>query len=625
MSENMWGAQAAPPEDLNLRNLKITGQEETAALEPTLSDTSGGEVTIGAGDQAKAEGDKNGDWGEAQPYNYEEYSAAAPVKWDSSARVYEYNGEIGEVGPEYPELELQLFGDPEKRTSHGIDFTKIASIEVVQEGPVRINPIKTFEEANLHPVMLRNVELSGYKIPTPIQKFCIRAVGMGHDVIAIAQTGSGKTAAYLIPILNKLVGKAKKLAAPRPNPVTMDETVHGPIRAEPLVVIVSPSRELAVQIFNECRKFCYRTMLRPCVIYGGGTVSTQAAELAKGCDILVASPGRLIDFIERPRLLTLRRLRYMVIDEADELLHPDWEEDFKKILTGGEQEEDNVKYLLFSATFPKGARDLARTYLAENHVRIRVGRAGSSHENITQQIVYVEPAMKNQALIDLLHSLEPGRTIIFVNSKRAADEVDAFLYNLGLPCTSMHSDRTQREREAAMRAFRAGSCPIMVATAVSARGIDVQHVKYVINYDLPSSDHGGIEEYTHRIGRTGRIGHLGKAISFYSDRDEPLASVLTRTLIETNQEIPDFLKAYVPEGITRENLKFEADSDFDESEAANNPGGGWGAADKNDGEAGNNGGGWGGAAQAEGNAWEAPAASESNATTAGNGWGGAAW
>jgi ATP-dependent RNA helicase DDX3X len=149
-----------------------------------------------------------------------------------------------------------------------------------------------------------------------------------------------------------------------------------------------------------------------------------------------------------------------------------------------------------------------------------------------------------------------------------ADEIDDFLYNLGYPCTSMHSDRTQKEREAAMRGFRAGTAPILIATGVSARGIDVRNVMHVINYDLPSMEHGGIEEYVHRIGRTGRIGHRGLASSLYTENDEPIASVLTRTLLETDQEIPEFLLHNVPEGEARERLKFEADSDFDPEEAA---------------------------------------------------------
>lgn len=200
---------------------------------------------------------------------------------------------------------------------------------------MQIRPIMRFNEAGLHPAMMKNIELSLYQVPTPIQKYCLPAISRGHDVIGIAQTGSGKTAAYLIPILNKLMGKAKKLAAPRPNPATFQPGIDPPARAEPLVCIVVPTRELAIQIFMEARKFCYRSMLRPCVIYGGGPIRDQIDQLSKGCDILIASPGRLLDFMDRPQNLTLRRLKFMVIDEADEMLHDDWKEDFDKILGGG--------------------------------------------------------------------------------------------------------------------------------------------------------------------------------------------------------------------------------------------------------------------------------------------------
>lgn len=160
-----------------------------------------------------------------------------------------------------------------------------------------------------------------------------------------------------------------------------------------------------------------------------------------------------------------------------------------------------MKYMLFSATFPGAVRRLAKDHLAQDHVRIKVGRIGSTHENIKQDIIFVRQELKQTALLDLLYSMEPGRTIIFVNNKRTADEIDDLLFHKGLPSTSMHSDRTQREREDAMRAFRAGKAPLMVTTGVSARGIDVRNVKHVINYDLPTVEHGGIQEYTHRIGR----------------------------------------------------------------------------------------------------------------------------
>ncbi|KAK4102079.1 DEAD-domain-containing protein [Parathielavia hyrcaniae] len=613
MANNGWGPTPHEKAD----SAEAAGAFNTADMQTALPANGGNNGT-----DNRANADR---WVAVTPYDYSAYGTNEGHEWEGNARVYEWDGEEGDIGPEFPALEIELFGDPTTRgegnnrvgEGMGIDFSKIASIEMYQEGPVRVDPIASFKDAGLHPAMLRNVELAGYTVPTPIQRYCLPAIHLGYDVIGIAQTGSGKTAAFLIPILNKLMGKAKKWAAPRPNPVTFQEGVDREFRAEPLVVILSPTRELAVQIFNEARKFCYRTMLRPCVVYGGyGTRNEQRAQLQKGCDILIGTIGRLKDFLGDPKILTFRRVRYMVIDEADELLDEDWKEELDTIMCGGEQEEGNIKYLLFSATFPKRARDLAKTHLAETHVRLRVGRAGSSHENIKQNVIYVDPSLKKQALIDLMNSLPATRTIIFVNSKRAAEEVDDFLYNLGLPCTSIHSDRNQVEREASMRAFRGGSCPILIATGLSARGIDVRNVMHVVNYDLPSMDHGGIEEYTHRIGRTGRIGHRGLASSFYSDRDEPIASVLTRTLLETNQEIPDFLQQYVPEGATSTNLKFEADSDFeDEATGTGARGDGWGAGDA-DTDAGGDAWGGGGDANGDGDAGGWGGAGGWNADTA---------
>ncbi|KND87367.1 ATP-dependent RNA helicase ded1 [Tolypocladium ophioglossoides CBS 100239] len=503
-------------------------------------------------------------WVEQQALDYTAATGGDGVQtWDGNAPIYEWNDDFGDIGPKFPQVEMDLFGDPATRSERtGLDFSKIDQIDVQQEGPVKIKPIRSFKDAGLHPVLLENVQLSGYDNPTPIQKYTIASMLQGYDVIGVAQTGSGKTAAYLIPILSKLMGKAKKLAAPRANPATFvanrDEVI-----AEPLVLIIVPTRELAVQIFNEARRFCYRSMLRPGVAYGGAPVMDQIRLLGRGCDILVGTPGRLVDFISRPNVLTLRRLRHIIVDEADEMLESDWDEEIRQIITVGEQDEGNIKYGLFSATFPKAARDLAKDHLSASHVRFRVGRAGSTTENIRQIIIQAERDEKRQVLVRLLEDMHGVRTIIFANSRQAVDDLDDFLYNLKLPVTSMHSDRTQQEREAALRSFRSGKAPVLIATGVMARGIDVRNVMHVINFDLPSMDHGGIEEYTHRIGRTGRIGHRGVATSLYSERDEPIASVLTRTLLETKQDVPDFLQLYVPEGSAAEKPKFETESDFD--------------------------------------------------------------
>lgn len=263
--------------------------------------------------------------------------------------------------------------------------------------------------------MLENVKLCGYEHPTPIQAFAIPAVLQNYDMIGVAQTGkshhtftqalidkiagSGKTGAMLIPVISKLMGKVKKLAAARPG-------LGGErVRAEPLVLIVAPTRELCCQIFDEARRLCYRSMLRPCVAYGGAPVRDQAAQLNRGCDILIATPGRLIDFMNRPELLSLARVRFTIIDEADELLHDDWTDEMSKIMGGGgnfcpslgesvwftdlsldANTDGDHRYLLFSATFPKRLQKLAAKYLSADYVHVSVGRTGSVHINVKQNV-----------------------------------------------------------------------------------------------------------------------------------------------------------------------------------------------------------------------------------------------
>lgn len=199
--------------------------------------------------------------------------------------------------------------------------------------------------------------------------------------------GSGKTAAFMIPVLSKLMGKARKLAAPRPALVSGFDPARNGVRAEPLVLIIAPTRELCCQIFDEARRLCYRSMLRPCVAYGGGPVREQKEELRKGCDVLIGTPGRLRDFMSDPNLLVLSRLRYTIIDEADEMLHDDWADEMADILNGGDANIDaQHQYLLFSATFDKRMRNLAKKFLSQDFVRIRIGRAGSAHANVKQQV-----------------------------------------------------------------------------------------------------------------------------------------------------------------------------------------------------------------------------------------------
>ena len=288
-------------------------------------------------------------------------------------------------------------------------------------------------------------------------------------------------------------------------------------------------------------------------------------------------------------------------------MQEDWIDELGSILSGANLNEDSDHiFMMFSATFPAKYRGVAKKYMAKDFLRIKAGRCGSAHANIRQKVMWVDGNRKNEALYDVLFAHPPGRTIIFCNSKVVADKIDDFLYNADLPSASLHSERTQNEREDAIAGFRDGSIPILVTTGVAARGIDVAHVLHVINYDLPSATHGGIDEYVHRIGRTGRLGHMGLATSFYNERNDELAPELVKILMETDQEVPDFLEEFKPMDGT---VTFEeGDSDAEDDDP-------YGAAPAEaDAEGGADGGAWGVGGDA--------AAAQGDGDAVGDAWGG---
>ncbi|KAK5163367.1 uncharacterized protein LTR77_010740 [Saxophila tyrrhenica] len=570
-------------------------------------DTTNGDEGSGGGEtEAKPKADvlsteeytkkaRDAGWAKAVAFDYAEFQRTGGEdrgKYMGEAQIYPFKEEFGEVGPEVPELEAVLFGG-EFQMRKG-EHTEVLNIDVTVEGPEKILPFNSFDEAGLHPVVLSNIKLAQYDQPTAIQCYTIPIINQKHDVLAVAQTGkpfldppsvdvyitappgigSGKTAAYMIPIISNLMGKAKKLAASRPDTTSsrFDPRTMG-VRAEPLVVIVVPTRELAMQIFDEARRMCYRSMLRPCVTYGGLPMGVTRDQLAGGCDVLIATPGRLCDLMDKPHILTMSRVKYTVIDEADEMLDQDWAEELEKIMGGGDTNDDaDHVFIMTSATFPKGIRKLANEYLNEDFYRVRVGAKGqTAHKNIRQNIIWVDPQSKRDAVFDLLFEAEPTRTMIFCNSKGAVDELDDFLWNRGLPTTSIHADRNQLEREDAMRAFRTGKAPILIATGVSARGWDVKGCGHVINYDLPSGMYGGITEYIHRIGRTARIGNQGLATSFYNDRNEDIGEELVKVLIDCDCEVPEFLQQYAPD-----DGKVDFDDDTDDEDEGDAEGDGFG-------------------------------------------------
>ncbi|KAK9853650.1 hypothetical protein WJX84_006927 [Apatococcus fuscideae] len=296
-----------------------------------------------------------------------------------------------------------------------------------------------------------------------------------------------------------------------------------------------PTRELSSQIYEEARKFAYQTGIRPVVVYGGAPVVNQLRELERGCDILVATPGRLSDLIERARV-SLSQIRFLALDEADRMLDMGFEPQIRRIVEGEDMPRTGQRQtLLFSATFPKEIQRLAADFM-HNYIFLTVGRVGSSTDLIVQHIEYVSPNDKRAVLLDLINSVE-GLTLVFVETKRGADALEDYLVNNGFPATSIHGDRSQSEREMALRNFRSGRTPVLVATDVAARGLDIPHVTHVINFDLPTD----IDDYVHRIGRTGRAGKKGLATAFFTDKDTGIAKSLADLLQETNQEVPGWL------------------------------------------------------------------------------------
>ena len=441
-------------------------------------------------------------------------------------------------GPANARVERELFGtlnDPSKQHT-GINFEKYDDIPVEASGQGVPEPVTTFTNPPLDDHLLSNIELAGYKIPTPVQKYSIPIVMGGRDLMACAQTGSGKTGGFLFPILSQAYQNGPSGAAPQQGGFARQR------KAYPTSLILAPTRELVSQIYDEARKFAYRSWVRPCVVYGGADIGSQLRQIERGCDLLVATPGRLVDLIERGRI-SLANIKYLVLDEADRMLDMGFEPQIRRIVEGEDMPRtESRQTLMFSATFPRDIQMLARDFLRE-YVFLSVGRVGSTSENITQKIEYVEDMDKRSVLLDILHTHGAGLTLIFVETKRMADSLSDFLINQGFPATSIHGDRTQRERERALEMFRTGRCPILVATAVAARGLDIPNVKHVVNYDLPTD----IDDYVHRIGRTGRAGNTGISTAFFNRGNRGVVRDLIDLLKEANQEVPGFLETIARE------------------------------------------------------------------------------
>ncbi|XP_044442948.1 DEAD-box ATP-dependent RNA helicase 52A isoform X1 [Triticum aestivum] len=449
---------------------------------------------------------------------------------------------VGEVGEGLAGLDV----DGASRTGR-LDKYDIP-VEVSGDGAPA--PADGFEQAGLAEAVLRNVARCGYDNPTPVQRYSIPIVLSGRDLMACAQTGSGKTAAFCLPVVSGLVSAAEGGQGGEVGRGDRDAYDYDYRRvARPLALVLAPTRELAAQINEEAKKFAHKTGLKVKVAYGGTSmVQQQLRDIEKGADILVATPGRLVDMIERGKI-SLEAIKYLIMDEADRMLDMGFEPQIRKIVDGMGMPRKSVRQtMLFSATFPPEIQRLASDFLSK-YIFITVGRVGSSTDLITQQVEFVTHDEKRTYLIDLLQkqsfTSSDGKpqqplTLVFVETKREADSLRYWLYNKGFPATAIHGDRTQEERESALRSFKSGLTPVMVATDVVARGLDVPNVAHVINYDLPKS----IEDYVHRIGRTGRAGNAGSATAFFTESNHPIAKGLLELMTEAKQNVPTWLEDY---------------------------------------------------------------------------------
>ncbi|KAK5974143.1 ATP-dependent RNA helicase DDX3Y [Trichostrongylus colubriformis] len=432
--------------------------------------------------------------------------------------------------PRDERLEAELFAGQ----LSGINFDKYEEIPVEATGEDVPPPISLFADLKLHPWIEENIQKSGYNRPTPVQKYSIPALNSGRDLMSCAQTGSGKTAAFLVPVINAILQDGPGAQ----HPPTMS---HGGRKKQyPSALVLSPTRELSLQIYNESRKFSYRTPITSALLYGGReNYKDQINKLRLGCHILIATPGRLIDVMDQ-EYIGLKGCRYLVLDEADRMLDMGFEPQIRQIvdLSTMPRKGDRVT-AMFSATFPKDIQVLAQDFLMPNYVFLAVGRVGSTSENIMQKVVWVEEHEKRSYLMDLLDAGgQNSLTLVFVETKRGASDLSYYLQTAGYEVVAIHGDLKQFEREKHLDSFRSGVTPVMVATAVAARGLDIPNVKHVINYDLPAE----IDEYVHRIGRTGRVGNIGLATSFFNEKNRNIARDLMDLIVEANQELPDWLE-----------------------------------------------------------------------------------
>ncbi len=354
----------------------------------------------------------------------------------------------------------------------------------------------TFENLGLSADLLATVAREGYTEPTPVQSAAIPFIIAGRDVLAAAQTGTGKTAAFVLPALERLRGHANAGFSPARHPVR--------------VLILTPTRELACQVADAVKSYSRGTSLRSAVVYGGTRIDPEIKVLWKGVEILVATPGRLMDHMGQ-RNVNLSQVEILVLDEADRMLDMGFIPDVRKILA---QIPGPRQTLLFSATFSEEIRRLAGEFLTNPEI-VEVAARNSIADNLTQVLYPVDQSRKADLLIHLIQRDSMEQVLVFTRSKLGASRLASYLDRRGVSCSAIHGDRSQQERTRALEAFRGRFVKVLVATDVASRGLDIADLPYVVNFELPYEP----QDYIHRIGRTGRAGASGTAISLVSPEE----------------------------------------------------------------------------------------------------------
>jgi len=357
----------------------------------------------------------------------------------------------------------------------------------------------SFQDFNLHPALMQGVQGQGYEQPTPIQLKSIPPIMEGRDIVGLAQTGTGKTAAFLLPVLHRLMQLPK-----------------GKIGA----LVICPTRELAEQICEAVDDLGKYTGLKSIAVYGGVGMEQQVLRLRRGVEIVVACPGRLLDHIWKGTI-DLSSVQMLVIDEADRMFDMGFLPDIKNVLKCLPQKHQT---LLFSATMPEDIRRLTRDAL-HTPVTIQIGRTAPA-ATVCHALYPVKQHLKGALLIEFLKRNRTGAVLVFTRTKRRADRVALQLKRAGHKAAPLHGDLAQNKRQFTLDAFRSGSIKILVATDIAARGIDILTISHVINYDMPES----VDAYTHRIGRTGRVEQTGDALTFVTQEDAGLVREIEKSL-----------------------------------------------------------------------------------------------